>query len=772
VGSDDKGVLRAKLCAAAPCDVSGGLALEVPQELKAQIPSAKLAIVGIGGGRRAIVVTVPGARDGRAFQAVVVAPLAGAVPKVVFAEVTGLSEGADGVRQGKVVNISEPDEDGARHIVVGIAREDLDLCGRPAVLAPELLSSKDLALHPARVQRLPAALREQAPKLVAELVAEGAAPATQGVLRALGASSAIGAPGALTDGRPDTAWAENRGGAGRGEFVVLSAPSELPLAGFEFVVLPPGAAATKSSVPRELWLTTRKDVYAVTLPEEATRVPGARFRVTLPKPVQTDCVALVTESAFEERADSRVAVAELAAVTELGSIDPAGLAAALAGGGERAKAAGAVLRALGAPGFAEIVKKFDALDEGGRRVALDVIDAAPAEVSAPVYASALLSSSEAQRTHAQDHLRRCGRACAPVLTERFQASKGAQAQILADELAILAPDQAVSLLAARIGTAPARERRALRVVLARAAANTEARPSVTRLLADAALPSVAALDLLRALGPRAPSFLPEAGQTLNRLHAETNFATRYLLLAPAGVLAPRDPNARAVVQQALTDAKEPRLRVRALEVLPRDAAGAPGFLTALSDSDVRVREAAAVAVREGRFAQAAPKLVALLDDDFWPIVRRAAADALAVLPPEPQGDAGLVDALSDEAAWVRASVASALGARRVVRAAPALRERLENKEEHFDVRRAAVAALAALCDQESVGTLTELAKRLADPMATVEDRAIGEAALEALAAIGPSDLNARLAPLSGTRAAPAVKHALASAAHGKACRRR
>jgi HEAT repeat protein len=310
------------------------------------------------------------------------------------------------------------------------------------------------------------------------------------------------------------------------------------------------------------------------------------------------------------------------------------------------------------------------------------------------------------------------------------------------------------------------------VILARATAANEARPNVTRLLSDPALPAVAALDLLRALGPRAPSFLPEAGQTLRRLQGDANFATRYLLLAPAGVLASNDPNARALLSQTLGDANQPRLRVRALEVLPRDALAAAGFLAALSDPDVRVREAAARAVGEGRVSQAAPKLITLLDDDFWPIVRRAAADALAVLPAEPNGDAALILALSDEAPWVRASIAQALGARRVARAAPALRERLENREEQFEVRRAAVLALAALCDQSSVGTLSDLVKRLGDPMATVEERAIGEAALEALTAIGPSDLKARLAALSGTRAAPAVKHALSSAAQNKTCGRR
>jgi HEAT repeat protein len=185
-----------------------------------------------------------------------------------------------------------------------------------------------------------------------------------------------------------------------------------------------------------------------------------------------------------------------------------------------------------------------------------------------------------------------------------------------------------------------------------------------------------------------------------------------------------------------------------------------------------VREAAANALRESRFVAAGPKLISLLADDSWPIARRAAADALAALPAEPKGDEALLDALSDEAPWVRASVATALGVRRVSRAAPALRERLEDKQERFEVRRASVSALAALCDQQSVGALSDLAKRLADPMATVEERAIGEASLQGLALIGPSDLATRLAPLKGTRAEPAVKHARESAAHSKTCGRR
>jgi HEAT repeat protein len=771
VGADAKGTLRAVLCAREPCDLAAGLDLGVPAEFRAGVPKARLSKVTIGAGRRAIVVSVPGGADGRAFEAVVVAPPGATAPKLVFAEVTGLSEGSDGVRQGKVLMISESADDNSRSIVVGQRREDLDLCGRPALLAPEVLSATDLALHGAKFQRLGAEERAQAAELDATLVADGAAPATPFVLRAMGASSAVGAPGLLTDGRLETSWSEARGGSGRGEFVVMNAPAQLPLSGFEIVVSAPGAPPNKASVPREVWLALRGQLFHVTLPPEASRVAGARFRVALPKPVQTDCVALVLESAFEERADAEVRVAELSAVSELSGADPAALFGALAGGSERAEAAGALLRTLGAPAYAEIAKGFTQLDEGGRRVALDVIDSAPCESSVPVYVEALLGDSEAQRGHADDRLRRCGRAAAPVLTQRLAAARSPKSLILAGELAMVAPDVAIDVVTPRLGKALPRERHALRVILARAASADAARANVSKLLVDPKLPSRAVLDLLRALGPRAASFHAEAAQALARLQAEPDFATQYLSLAPAAVVAPNDPGARAFLLRSLGGG-EPRLRVRALEVMPRDATSASGVVSALGDPEVRVREAAANAARDGRMASGAPRLRQLLKDDPWPLVRSAAAGALTVLPADETIDRALLDALGDEAASVRAPVALALGARRVGKATPDLRARLEAPEEPTEVRRAAAFALGALCDEKSVGDLTKLSLRLGDPMATVEERALAQSALEALLAIGPTDLNARLAPLTSAKNNPALRALLANAAKSKTCGRR
>jgi hypothetical protein len=102
------------------------IALDVPSGLKPNLAKARLAVVGIGGGRRAIVVTVPGAASGQSYEAVIAMPPGAREPRVVFQGLTGLVEGTDGVRQGKSVSISEPDENGARRIVVGDEREDLN----------------------------------------------------------------------------------------------------------------------------------------------------------------------------------------------------------------------------------------------------------------------------------------------------------------------------------------------------------------------------------------------------------------------------------------------------------------------------------------------------------------------------------------------------------------------------------------------------------------------------------------------------------------------
>jgi len=277
VGFDAAGALRMAPCAAKGCSVDRGTEVTFPAELRPAIANAQFSVVGIGEGRRAIVVSVTDARAAKSWSAVITGGLAAGAPNLVFAGFTGFTAGEEGTRRGQRVEISPPDESGARRIVVGDVQEDLSLCGRPALLAPQLLAGIDLKLHPAKVQRLSIEERDSARRVTAVRAAStDAAVAGFGVLRAVAATSAVGSPGALTDGNPETTWAENRGGAGRGEFVLLNAPPQLPISGLDLLIRPAKASVPGGVSPRIFWLAFNHGLVEVTMPEDAWKFPGVR----------------------------------------------------------------------------------------------------------------------------------------------------------------------------------------------------------------------------------------------------------------------------------------------------------------------------------------------------------------------------------------------------------------------------------------------------------------------------------------------------------------
>jgi len=761
VGFDAAGALRAAPCSAAPCAIDRGTEIPFPAELRPAIPSAQFSVVGIGAGHRAIVVAVKDAHAGRSWHAVVVAPLGGGEPNVVFAGLTGFVSGEDGMRRGKSVEISPPDEDGARSIVVGDVQEDLSLCGRPAVLAPQLLLNTDLKLHPAKVQRLSQAERERARHVTAVRADASQATPSASLLRAVVATSAIGSPSALTDGNPETTWAENKSGAGKGEFVLMNAPPEVPISGLDLVIRPLTAKPENGVSPREFWLASNKDLTLVTMPEDAWKFPGAKYTVKLDPPLQGDCLALVTESAFDENPKARVTFAELGARTEFDTSSTEALVAALAGGGERAQAAEAVLRAQGQPAFEAVAKAFEGLDEGGRRVALDLLDQAPCSTSLPVYLSVFSGSSPAQSSHARDHIRRCGKAAAPFVAEAAKKARGKQQLDLLGELLLSDPAACVDVIAGLLDVDSRSQRGALRVALARASLSPDAKPRIEAVLADPKSSERLLVEVLRSLGGRIADFQPTAGAALARLSTPTeSFRTRFLLLEPTAALAARDATLRANYAQRLVSDPDPRFRTQALAVLQDPLDFAPQITQAMTDPDVRVREAAVRA--SAPLPNAAPALATRLRDDEWPLVRMAAADALADSKDARVADPALSRAIEDESPQVRAHVVLALGAHHAAPELPKIRERLADNDEHPLVRAAAAQALATMCDSASLPTLTKFAQKLADPMADANAHMIGAASLLALGELKPKDLAQRLAPLRA-KGAPAQSKQAAEA---------
>lgn len=766
------GQLRLRLCTSQACDPDQGQAHALPSEVTPLLENATLSVVPLGQGRKVVHLVAPDPDHARAYELLVTAPLGGTAPNVVFEGFTGLISGQDGERQGPMVFVSEETRDGARRVVVGKQYEAISLCGRPTVLVPQLLYPADLKLHPAKMQRLSPTERDQAPRLKAERLGDDDRLGPS-VLTAVGASSGVGAPQNLTDGDLKTSWAENRGAEGRGEFVTLNAPPQLPIAGFDFVVRPTrddlSPAATSAS---EFWLATRDRVFQVSLPDDAWQHPGVVYRVMLDAPVQTDCVALVIENARGKAKDAEVTFAEVTAVSEFNSNDLPGLVGALAGGGERAEAAKTVLMSGGPEAFRAVAKAYSKLDEGGRRVALDVMDQAGCELATPTYVKALLGRYEAHSIHARDRIRRCGRKSADYLAKTLRVARPRARPILANELGLVAPDRAIAAIAPFLADDHKARRSAMRVALARAAADPTAADAVKQVLVDDSLSDRIRLDVMRALGPRLPEYGTAARTMFARLARHRDFRTQYLLLNPASALAEKDANAREFLSQAITSNPDQHIRYGATLAAQDSARFNSELLVAVNDRAVRVRKAAVEALGKKREVRAQAPLLDRLAHDRWPMVRGAAAQALAGLGASPTVDRALSEALGDASPTVRAPVALALGRRGVGGSASALRGRLADDKEHPSVRRAAAEALGRLCDHDALDLLTELAQKRADPLLDQDQKALAVVALHALAAIGPGDLRERVKPLMQKGAAPGARDAAERAlAQSAACAR-
>ena len=758
VGFDDKGQLRARACEKDPCSLDGSTPIAMPPEVASLASQSRLEVVHVGLDRKALVIEIPDPSAQRTWTTVVVAPLAGApsIPALLFSGFVGLTGGIEGERSGPMVLVR------SEGLYVGIQREGRDLCGRPAILAPEALDPATLGLKPAKVQRLTEAERAAATQIAAQPV-DGALPPPPGLLRALWATSAApGAPAAaLTDGKVETSWEENRGGAGRGELVVLDSPREVAISGFELAL--PGRAAPHVAVPTELWLATRDRLFHVTVPADQSATPR-RLAVPLPSPLKTSCVAVVLEKASSDDREATVGIAEVWARPAMAAtLDD--LIRTLSAGGADEDAAGAVLRAEGAPAFSAVAAAFPSLGENARRVALDVLDEAACDIALPAYIQALVGPFEAQRLHAQSALLRCRRSTAPAFAEALEhapdpSTRGA----LAGELAQASPELAIRTLVPRLAGAGATERRAYREAIGQAARATDGHDAVDAALGDERLDPRASLDLMRALGNELPSHEPAASRAFARTaSSDAPFRTRFLLLEPAAALAGSDGAARAFLRQGIGGDSSPFVRAQAARVVPEPGTFATELSRALDDPSVRVREAAVLALGRGHVTAALDRVTYLLKQDTWPLVRAAAARSLADMGPSRSVDDSLGGAVEDESAEVRRAALGALAKRGARGQAKRVRERLSDGEEAPSVRAAAARSLGALCDEQSVDLLTEHARHLAS--GDDAERAIGREALIALGMLKPNDLTRRLAPLE-KRDVPAPVRALANAALG------
>lgn len=679
------------------------------------------------------------------FEAIVVGRPGDKAPTVVFSGSTGDPD--KGAAEGTRVVRDEGT------LFVGQFRRELALCGQkgPALLLPRRLDPKTLELRAVAMHRLPKAARDGAK--VVDAVAAKAAPIAS-VLSARGASSNDGGSVAAADGDAATAWTEGRKGDGKGEFVVFAAPPSLPLEKVSLVVRP-----TKPfegfAQPVSVYLSLDDATYRVTIP--VSTEPGARFDVPLPTPTKTGCVAVSLDLA-ESAGDAHVGLAEVEGVPVLpGSVksldDLVGL---LDVPGPSRELATTVLSHGGAPAARAIGARLGAMGEGGKALAVEILEAAPCAAAAPPLARLSWDAPKKTAAEARKRLDDCGTDATPAVAAAFAAGPDAAREALAERFARLDPKAALPALVGVIpGSNPAR-RHTYRNALARVAASSVGREAIGAWLAtiaEAPLSKDDAPDPVVELGravlvpgapadDTAPLGPPLAKALLRRAAKDRPFAARWLAAGPLAVLAARgDVGALAFLRALLVD-PDRNLRARGAEVAGDVDGLRPELVKALGDPEPRVRVAAIAAIDRRGAAGVTQAILPLLANDGWTFVRVAAADALGnTQGPAENVDVALGEATRDPARSVRAAAVRGLGRRGAKSQWTALRARAFDEQESIEVRVEAIEALGATCDRASADPLLELAKRTGQGDGA---RALGLAAIMALGAIHPPDLAARL----------------------------
>ncbi|MBX3192850.1 MAG: HEAT repeat domain-containing protein [Labilithrix sp.] len=741
------GVVRVRRCASPSCNDAGGVSKEIPiaiDKSRIDAAAASIDVIPIGDGKSVARVRVPDReRKDLAFEAVV----AGGVEEPIFSGLTGYTRGDEGDRSGQIVLVHDRDGQN-KFVIVAESREDTRICGQATTpLGARGLDSKSMRLLGATLHRIDKKTRDGAQRVIAQANTRATPPLAR-VLQATGGTAPNAA--ALTDGKIETTWSEQRGGDGHGEFVTMRSAAELPLHGLVVTVAPP-SPKPEGAAPRTFFIATDSRLHQVTMPEDAWSKPGATYEIPFPEPVKTTCLAIVLDEAYARTAAPEVSIAEVAAITKF-DVEGAKLddvAKALAGA--RADESAALLRRAGDDGLAAVVKAYATLDARGRALAVDVASSAGTcdGPAADLLTRALTDKELEVRKRALGRIERCGKNAADALVAAVRSDDEARRAAAAPLLATVAPNAAIEPLADQMGKGSPETRRAVRSAFARAA-GAATHEKLLGLLTRREVPMIARLDLLRAAGARLPDLRPEGGVAImDILRASPDMPTRYLLAQPLAHLA-RAPDAKAgelsrLAELARRDPDWP-VRARAVELSAGIGPMLPTIVAAVSDPEPRVREAALKAIASAASPGGTAAAAQALAKDEWTFVRTAAADALGALAQDPIATSALVAALSDPSPRVRASAIAAFGKQRATAQAAPIRERLDDPKEDPDVRALAARTLGAMCIRGAADRLTELAHRARSPVDEADDR-IGIAAIDALGALHPADLEKRLAPL-------------------------
>ncbi|MCL2824023.1 MAG: HEAT repeat domain-containing protein [Polyangiaceae bacterium] len=768
------------------------LAIQPPKEIN---QTATLRTLRISGNRNVVHIDARSNSQPNPirWQAFIAAPLSPATEPILIW--SGLTPDTRTIGDSSThsIQITPTNTQGTSQILIGETNPAIHICGRQTLLSPKIIHS-DLSLQPVKLQRLSTAERNAAESVTATRNNSTPPPLGQ-LMVAIGASSAIGNPGAVTDGNPETTWSEGRGKEGRGEFVVTHTPADVPIPTMSFIVRPPTTQIDEGASPKSFYIATDNRLIRVHLNEDAWKHPGASYSIRLNPPLNTSCIAIVLDDAHGPITNNtKVTLSEITAYSTFdGTESHQSLAETLNNDTEQASIAAAILMRGGKPAAEAVANTIGTLNPNGRHLAMQILDSAPCTTSSPVFAAMLASPQETERTHAKDRIRRCARSatsaleevathgagCAPsyqyepLCTQSNNHSNPRQVEpsklAALDELASISPERAVPIIAPLLTNSDRTTRASLRQFIARATHKPQGREAITTQLQNTKLPTTAAIDILRATHDNSDissqqdinAATASAFQRLTAANPSTR--TRFLLMSTAARLAESGNQlASQFLTTSITSDPEPMVRTQAATVAKGIKSMTTPLLQALNDENVRVRHAATISLEGVNNATA--NLITRLTTDDWPLVRAAAAQTLATTGPSQDADQKLTQRLLDNSPAVRLAVATSLGTRKTKSAAAALRTIAENPREKVTIRIAAIHALGSICDQDSTNTLLTFANRAANPYSPEAASGLGAASIATLGILNPPNLRKRLEPvLAGKSTPPHIKAASESA---------
>jgi hypothetical protein len=716
--------------------------------------------ISIGGGKSVAHVKVTVVADeGPAWEAL----LAGGRSEPIFAGLTGYVAGDPGERTGRVLSVvPNPKPGGESFVLVGDVREDLRICGQDFTLLDPQALYPSLELRSATVQRLTPNQQANAQRVVATEAGPHAAPPLAKLLVARG-SSVSGSRGAqLTDGDPATVWSEQRPGIGQGEFVVMAAPKDVPIARMQIVASSP-SPGKEAAAPKTFYLVTETETFEVMLPGDGVLKPGEAYEFALPRPIESSCVAFVLNDAYARGLPHpEVGMAELVAYSEFDAPNATLDDVAKKLSSPRGVAAAQVLERAGDRALEAAQRAYAELDARGRALAIDVAASHEQCVdAAPLLVRGLCEKGGEAPRKSREKLERC-KGAVGVLAKAMRDDPASR-RCAAPTLAALAGADALEPLADAIAATDEADHETRAVLRSTFADALKAAPRgrLAALLRDARRPPLARLEMMRAAGARVAEAPVESSRALaEALGGTPSMRVRYLALGPLGELAHAGDHASAMlIAEAIARDTEWPVRARAAEL----AAGLPeaqaALVTAARDAEPRVREASLQSLAAAVSTEGIAAARGVLSTEGWPFVKAQAIGVLAKGPPSGDVDRSLADAMKDTSSRVRLAAVIAAALRHASGLHEAVRERLDDSDEDVEVRSAAARALGAVCDASSIDRLTALAHGVGVPGLSEDEQQICMGALVGLAALHPPDLRDRLALLLSPKAPPRVRAA-------------